>query len=518
MPAAVPFDRVGRYAVRRRIGSGSFATVWLGYDAQLDSAVAIKVLADNWTLDDQVRRRFVEEGRFLRRVDSPHVVSVHDAGELEDGRPYLVMTYADQGSLADRLPDGLPPGQALAVVRQVADGLQALHDRDVLHRDVKPGNVLFKTSGPGARAMLGDLGLGKSLDLSSRLTVVAGTPLFVAPEQAAAESPDARADQYSLAALAFLLLAGEPPYDHGSLQAAADPGPAPSLPEGFGAEADAVVRRALARDPEERWPSVTAFADALVGALPEVRLEPVAAVPGSSPVEPVETQPSPDPGPSTVDHAPPTARFAPAAQVEPLEPVDTSPPPEAAIGSVDDSPPMPPRRRWLRWTVAAVVAVLVGGVAGWAVERRLAGDRTIDDVEGALSVTVPDGWDRFVARDGWQPPAGAGDATSYPALSVGTRSGWATHAGQGVFVGLLPGTRLPVKVPQHPECRASGEPLPDRTAAGEQMVTVSFTGCPGVVVERVVQVTENRLLWVQIKADSPVTANTVLDDVHVHGL
>ena len=100
--------RLGRYAVRRRIGSGGFATVWLAYDEQLDSPVAIKVLAENWTEDSHVRQRFLEEGRYLRKVESPHVVSVYDAGSLEDDRPYLVMSYADQGTLADRLEaDGL---------------------------------------------------------------------------------------------------------------------------------------------------------------------------------------------------------------------------------------------------------------------------------------------------------------------------------------------------------------------------------------------------------------------------
>ena len=90
--------------MRRRIGSGAFATVWLAYDEHLDSPVAIKVLADNWTGDLHIRQRFLEEGRFLRKVESPHVVTVYDAGELEDERPYLVMAYADQGTLADRVP------------------------------------------------------------------------------------------------------------------------------------------------------------------------------------------------------------------------------------------------------------------------------------------------------------------------------------------------------------------------------------------------------------------------------
>ena len=151
--------RLGRYAVRRRIGSGGFATVWLAYDEQLDSPVAIKVLADNWTEDHQIRQRFLEEGRYLRKVESPHVVSVYDAGELDDGRPYLVMSYADQGTLADRLEvEGLTTAQAMEVVRQVGAGLQALHDRDILHRDIKPANVLFRSvdSARGGTASPGD--------------------------------------------------------------------------------------------------------------------------------------------------------------------------------------------------------------------------------------------------------------------------------------------------------------------------------------------------------------------------
>ena len=490
-------SRLGRYAVRRRLGSGGFATVWLAYDEQLDSPVAVKVLAENWTEDTPVRQRFLEEGRFLRKVESPYVVSVYDAGELDDGRPYLVMSYADQGTLADRLEvEGLTPAQALEVVRQVGSGLQALHERGVLHRDVKPANVLFRTVDPSTgsgsenfegtvRAMVADLGLGKALDVSSRLTMIAGTPTFVAPEQAQGEPLDPRADQYSLAALTYLLLSGRAPYSHATLAAAAAPAaPVPlSTPDRpFPAEVEAVVRRGLSADREERWPDVASYVDAL-----EVALAPVAASDRSAawlPVDPHLTQPG----------ARPSAR----PSDEPL------PPPVA-----------PKRSRW-RWVVGALAGVLalaVGLGAGYWYEQRGEGEESITDASGALSVTIPAGWDRAVSVDGWQPPH---QAVTFAALSAGTSSSWADdEGGQGVFVGLLPGSDLPSRVPQHPECSDAQEPV---TADSGESVTVHYTGCPGgVVVERVVQLTDNRLLWVQVRSEDSSTANHVLDAVETHG-
>ncbi|MDN4160899.1 serine/threonine-protein kinase [Nocardioides abyssi] len=492
--------RLGRYAVRRRLGSGGFATVWLAYDEQLDSPVAIKVLADNWTEDSHVLRRFVEEGRYLRRVESPHVVPVYDAGELDDGRPYLVMAYADQGTLADRLAadgSGETPGlsvpQAVEVLRQVGAGLAALHARDVLHRDVKPANVLFRTVDGTVRTMLGDLGLGKALDVSSRLTMVAGTPTFVSPEQAQAEPLDARADQYSLGALAYLLLAGRAPYTHTTLGAAAAPAPPPPLstPERpFPDATDAVVRRALAVDREERFPDVTSFVEALEATLDCVAIAPAPWLP----IDPELTQPG----------APPPPR--PAA--EPLPEPALPPAPVAPAGSSRG-----------RWTLAAALtagALVAGGVGGYVWQADRGEDVRLTDDQGSLSVRVPHGWERAVATDGWLPPTS--DA-SYPALSVGTRADWnepATSA-EGVFLGLFPGTELPTTLPQHPECDTAQEPVTE--TSGDPSRTVVHTGCPdGVTVERVVQVADNRLLWVQVRSDDRATANRVLDSVETHGI
>jgi hypothetical protein len=488
--------RLGRYAVRRRIGSGGFATVWLAYDEQLDSPVAIKVLADNWTEQHQIRQRFIEEGRYLRKVESPHVVSVYDAGELDDGRPYLVMSYADQGTLADRLEvDWVSVAQAIEIVRQVGAGLQALHDRDILHRDIKPANVLFRTvAGPDGhtvRAMVGDLGLGKALDVSSRLTMIAGTPTYIAPEQAAAQSPDARADQYSLAALAYLLLTGRPPFTHASLSDAmkpAEPPPASTPDRSFPPEVDRVLRRGLARQREDRYPTVTDFVRALDRAV-----GPMAAGPATQPWlerDPELTQPGPRP---------------------------TLQPEQDALPE-----PTLPRRRGRRLAVLTVVGLLalaVGGGAGYAAQRQLEPkDRTVTDATGTLAVTVPADWDRADAREGWTPP---GTDVEMPALSVGTSKDWAApgSTGEGVFVGLLSSSELPDEVPHHPECDIEGR-MVSNTNDGHASETVVYSDCPGggVLVERVVQVSTNTLMWVQIRSDDRATATDVLDDVVTHGI
>jgi serine/threonine protein kinase len=492
MPSVSMPARLGRYAVRRRIGSGAFATVWLAYDEQLDSPVAIKVLAENWTEDAQVRQRFLEEGRFLRKVESPHVVTVYDAGSLDDDRPYLVMSYADQGTLADRLEaEGLTVPQASEVIRQVGEGLYALHQRGVLHRDVKPANVLFRTVDPEhdgmlVRAMVGDLGLGKALDVSSRLTMIAGTPSYVAPEQAQGEHLDARADQFSLAALAFLLLSGRPAYAHSSLSAAAEPPAPPPLATDdrpFPDAVDRVVRKALAADRQERYPDVPAFIDALRRELGESGMGSLPA--RWLPVDPELTQPGNRP---------------------------------SLVPTPDELPaPVPPKQKLHRtWAAAALGLVLLvaGAVGGFAAWRGAHDTKTFRDDDGTLSVTVPSSWARDVSLDGWHPP----DSPTFnqPALAVGDRPDWRA-SGQGVFAGLLPEGKLPKTLPQHPTCAEPGKTEPG--TEGDPSLSSLSTGCPGgsVILEHAVLVSATRMLWVQVRSHDLKTAQSVLDSVRTYG-
>lgn len=491
--------------MRRRIGAGAFATVWLAYDEHLDSSVAIKVLADNWSTDLHIRQRFLEEGRFLRKVESPHVVTVYDAGELDDERPYLVMAYADQGTLADRLALAtVSPAQALTVVCQVGQGLSALHDRGVLHRDVKPANVLFRTveSSRGAEVltMLGDLGLGKAMDMSSRLTMVGGTPTYVAPEQALGEGLDARADQFSLAALSYHLLSGRQPYDHKTLAAAEDPAPPPPM-EIDNPAAEAVVLRGLAKDREDRFPDVEAFTGALVEAMGgHVDAAPQAWIPLDPEV--AEASRTATRG-SSGGSSGATDRVATVGD-------DGADAGRGGAGS--------PRRR-SRWVMvgAAALALLVGAGAGWSVERAATSVRTVEDASEVLEVTVPEAWTAQVEKEAWTPIAGRAEQ---PAVSAGTRAGWnsASDPAEGVFVGILPGDKLPSVAPGHPECAEQRGPYLDQRD-GDDMMTVFSSGCTGVeeTVERIIRVNQNQLLWIQVRSDTPGTAARVLDSVRAIG-
>jgi serine/threonine protein kinase len=329
--------------------------------------------------------------------------------------------------------------------------------------------------------MVGDLGLGKALDVSSRLTMIAGTPSYVAPEQAQGEHLDARADQYSLAALAYLLLAGRPPYAHSTLSAAADPAPpAPmSTPErSFPPAVEDAVRRGLAADREERWPDVPAFVAALRTGLGESDIGELPA--RWLPVDPELTQPGNRP---------------------------------SLVPSADELPePVPPPRSRRRWPAAvlAVVLLAAGAAGGFALWRGSHTDVTHTDDSGFLSVTVPRSWDHDVSPAGWNPP----DTTfSEAALSVGDRPDWAT-SGQGVFVGLMPEEKLPTQLPRH-RCDSTGKPV--RSKSGDPSLTVTSTGCSGaVIIERAVQVTGTRLMWVQVRSDDLTTARHVLASVHTH--
>ncbi len=257
--------RLGRLRRVDRIGAGGFATVWLYHDDDLDSPVAVKALADNWAQRLDVRERFLEEARMLRRADSEHVVRVYDIGEV-DQTPYFVMSYADRGSLATVTDVGaIDPLRAVDLIAQAGAGVSMLHRRGIIHRDIKPQNLLLRTSDDEAdEVLVADLGVAKAMLHASGLTQVVGTPAYMAPEQASGLGVDARADVHALAAVAYHLMTGRTARQGGIAELAAPTlPPRPSEIDPALAPYDEALLRGLEPHPEDRWPDVLSFIGAL---------------------------------------------------------------------------------------------------------------------------------------------------------------------------------------------------------------------------------------------------------------
>ncbi|MGW0765739.1 serine/threonine-protein kinase [Streptomyces sp. NPDC002676] len=255
-----PLERIGRYRLERRLGTGAFATVWLAHDDELEAPVAVKVLAENWAHRLDIRERFLSEARLLRRAGSSRVVQVYDIGELPDGRPYFVMEYADGGTLADLLAAGpLPVPEALRLTALAARSAAALHEAGIVHRDIKPTNVLLHTAPDGGRrVLLADLGLAKSLAQASVLTLAAGSAGYRPPEQAEPGAGiDERADVYSLGAVGYELVTGTVPGPPGKVV------PPTRLRPELGEDVERALLRALEPDRARRWPGAQVLADEL---------------------------------------------------------------------------------------------------------------------------------------------------------------------------------------------------------------------------------------------------------------
>jgi serine/threonine protein kinase len=283
-------DRIGKYLVEKALGAGSFATVWLAFDELLETRVAIKVLADNWARSPDIRQRFIGEARILRRIDHDRIVRVHDVDELPDGRPYFVMAWADGGSLFDRIvalresKQLMPVAEALSLTIEVCDALSVVHDYGVVHRDVKPSNVLFRAVRNHERSaaaregrligeqavMLGDFGLAKDVAAASGFTLAAGTPAYMAPEQArASDNIDRRVDVFAVSAVLFELLTGAPAFASGTLSGVRRREGDTEIPrlqdrrEGLDPELQAIIEAGMAVDRDRRTGSATKLADQL---------------------------------------------------------------------------------------------------------------------------------------------------------------------------------------------------------------------------------------------------------------
>lgn len=266
----VPHSMIGRYRLTRRLGAGSFATVWEGHDDDLDVPVAVKVLADNWSDNDDVRSRFLSEARIMRKIRDPRIVRVYDIGTLTDGRPYFVMDFADAGSLDDLRRSGVEPIRALRLCAEGCRALNVLHQHDIVHRDVTPGNLLLSHASAGElQVFIADLGVAKLMVGQSGATMTAGTPAYMALEQASGIGQfDQRADIYSLGAVTYAMLTGRPPFPVRTLAdlLTRDPHAVPApIAERIGAPPtlDALMVSVLSPEPGRRPPTADILADAL---------------------------------------------------------------------------------------------------------------------------------------------------------------------------------------------------------------------------------------------------------------
>lgn len=407
--------RLGKYQIQAEIGKGGMGRVYLGYDPMLDRRVAIKVLAPHLVWETSFVERFLREARSAARLKHANIVTIYDVGQTGDWY-YIVMEYLEGYTLAQLIyrRGPLSSKQALPILRQVAAALDYAHGQGLVHRDVKPSNIVVNQAG---QATLTDFGVARAAQ-ESPLTMtgaLVGTPQYMSPEQAQGEKLDHRTDIYSLGVVAYELLTGRAPFGattpHAVLhQLIYDPPPPirsrrPDLPE----TVDGVMARVLAKEPGERYDAARSFVDALEQALAGKRLPggarsqaamtPTVAMPLPSGPAPAQ-QPRPAPRPPKPEGA--FRRVQPALDAAPVEAAQPEP---AAHFS------------WVAWLLVTAVGWMLGWALGAFLSEPFA--QAAGEVAGLFAAEVAGGavsWGllgiglgfaqwlvlrRFLRRSGW---------------------------------------------------------------------------------------------------------------------
>ena len=382
---AHPQVLAGRYEIRETIGRGGMAEVHLGKDTRLGRTIAIKLLRSDIADDPTFQARFRREAQSAAALNHPAIVAVYDSGEEEmvqpDGStktvPYIVMEYVEGHTVRELLGEGeaVPITEAIEITTGVLDALEYSHRAGIVHRDIKPGNIMLTSTG-AVKVM--DFGIARAIEDSSatvtQTQAVVGTAQYLSPEQARGEVVDARSDLYSTGCLLYELLTGQPPFTGDSAVSIAYqhvreiPRPpsalAPDVPEPL----DRVTLKSLAKRREDRYQDAAHMRAALLAA---GRGAAVGA-------------------PATDTWNQPTTVMATAAAV----PGSTSPapaPPSAASGAGTETEEEPERkRRWWLWLLILLLLIAVGTGIGLAASGRIGGSGGASASPSATAVSVPD--------------------------------------------------------------------------------------------------------------------------------
>jgi serine/threonine-protein kinase PpkA len=283
------------FDIEGEIGEGAMATVYLATQRSLERKVALKVMAAALGTDPTFCERFLREGKTLARLSHPHTVTIHDIGNVGN-LYYMAMEYLPNGTLKERVAAGISAERGLIYVRQIASALSYAHAQELVHRDVKPANILFRANGS---AVLSDFGIAKSLDDRTQFTqagFAVGTPSYMSPEQARGIEIDGRADLYALGVVLYEMLVGKLPYngpDALSTALAHLTEPLPELPIHYG-RYQHILSKLLAKDREDRF----ANADELIRALDNLPPHDPDATIIRSLTLPAQSAPPPSPAPS----------------------------------------------------------------------------------------------------------------------------------------------------------------------------------------------------------------------------
>lgn len=352
--------RLGHYRIDGVLGKGGMSVMYRATDIRLGRKVALKIIAEHLTEDPEFRERFVDEARNTSAIDHANVVPLYDFGEV-DGLLYIAMRLVDGSDMASLIKDGpLTPDRAIALLSQVAEALDNLHERGLVHLDVKPANVLVTSRESTAEHVyVADFGLTRrgATGHRTRGGDFLGSPTYAAPEHLRGEPVDARTDAYSLACVLFACLSGRPPYQgsvpdviqgHLNRDVPSLTAQVPSLPGAI----DDVIRRGMAKTPPQRYATCRELIAAAKLALsqpvrrpPAVPVGPRAAVPTQQqPVPPYQRQPSTPPG---------GYQRPPASTSDPVRLRPPAPAASTAFRSSDSSS----GNRWLAPVIVGIVAI-----------------------------------------------------------------------------------------------------------------------------------------------------------------